>query len=267
MGELNYGFDPTGQSQIGKGGMQPKVCVLLLYDLLQGKDQGKGKRKEEETEAGSLSWGSKKARKAKKDTASHDTCALRQSSCYDRPLRQSRCQENILYLSIKKKNGYLVGVTAHLEGVGKRHGPRLIHAALCIALAMLIVSVSSCDTAHRLFACTLARFGSQPLQCFVHEYVSSRPIFSFGTLRRGLSCSPLGRQFIVNGFHQLGPFCSVQCGQLCHGKVCNGWGTPWTIMHASYNSSFMQLRAENQWEKKHFFFESNLSNIYVNHNG
>jgi hypothetical protein len=62
LGELNYRFEPAGQLLIGRGGMQAK-----------GEDQGKGKRKHqvEGPEAGFLSWGSKKARKAKKDTASH----------------------------------------------------------------------------------------------------------------------------------------------------------------------------------------------------
>jgi hypothetical protein len=62
LGELNYRFEPAGQLLIGRGGMQAK-----------GEDQGKGKRKHqvEGQEAGFLSWGSKKTRKAKKDTASH----------------------------------------------------------------------------------------------------------------------------------------------------------------------------------------------------
>jgi len=69
LGELNYRFGKGGQSLIGKGGMQAKV---------EGEDQGKGKRKHEVegTEAGFVSSGSKKARKAKKDTASHGTCSL-----------------------------------------------------------------------------------------------------------------------------------------------------------------------------------------------
>ena len=61
LGELNYRF--------GKGGMQARV---------EGEDLGKGKRKHEAegTEAGFVSSGSKKARKAKKETASHGTCSL-----------------------------------------------------------------------------------------------------------------------------------------------------------------------------------------------
>ncbi len=48
-------------------------CASASKEKAKGEDQGKGKRKHqvEGPEAGFLSWGSKKARKAKKDTASH----------------------------------------------------------------------------------------------------------------------------------------------------------------------------------------------------